>query len=326
MSTQLDCFSTPFGSCEHCKYCQLLDHEKLEIHFGFGDDMTAEEYIDTLIKFVVLREYSIDHIELENKQLESNSTRKFEELLAKAKQARMYGTDEVKNLQAQMKKVKTDYNMEVSMLKKLFNLLVRKYSKLCRNALKEMKTKNNWKKHIVADWDPKKLKDLLDKYPWLRNPTFCNFHGEDMSNCTKDLYSLYPKAEFDIMYLSYSGLELTDINTTNPELITFEKQDSVPRKNKLVHGLIKRSRYRFEYVVGVETEVNEKINGDDIVFMEPINKINDDHLKIIQRSLADMAKAERNNALVMKDSILIVKKHAVTPLKTILNIFKEVHV
>ena len=200
---------------------------------------------------------------------------------------------------------------------------------------KEKITSRRWKKHIKQHWDPKRLDLLLsnlmscskadcdceqtyihrDRLRMFRNP-----FPTHQKICMDQILNVYPEAYLDIRELIRTKFRSERILN---ELISTNSIEPKREDTKIYHALIKKSKFKYEYIVGVD--IDNKICQYEIVFHESIVQVKDDYLIKIHKTMSSFAKSCSKKSITFNDHEFVFKTNPNIALNTIIKLYRNSH-
>ena len=206
------------------------------------------------------------------------------------------------------------------------------YNKLYEN---EKITRRRWKKHIKQHWDPKRLDLLLSN--WMscsksdcdceqtyihrnRLRMFRDPFPTHQKIYMDQIFNVYPEAYLDIRELIRTKFRSERVIN---ELISTNSIEQKREDTKIYHALIKKSKFKYEYIVGVD--IDNKICQYDIVFHESIVQVKDDYLINIHNTMSSFAKSYSKKSITFNDHEFVFKTNANISLNTIIKLYRNSH-
>lgn len=167
--------------------------------------------------------------------------------------------------------------------------------------------KNNWKV------------ELVDLYAEGHKECFspCEFHSdENHINC---LFEISPETTAGIKQLIRSEFRTEVVAPRTTDLIEVKPAVIPTSDHHLYHALIKRSRYKYEYLVGSSIPVN----GDDIVFIQTINNVKDKYLDNVHAAMRDIVSNEPRCGVTFNNNTFVFKPTATVSFEKIVRIYRH---
>lgn len=320
-------FLTPMTGCKLCPdaCCTIIKHEDIELGISFTSDMSTELFIEMMVRFLIADTYIHVHVHCEEEvhRLHKQITKIDDEMKSLNRIIQTNGNQELakkrfRTISTKIRELRKQSTKRVLELKNL-------YMKLNRLGNDEMKNKREWKTFIRNNWDQSKIRFIAESYGCMNDVFTCMFHREDHQDCIDALYDIYPEISMNFRTLVDTQFqkEKTDEIKFAEVPILKEKKEENPEKK--VHMLIKRSRYRYEYLVGLEADINLQIGNDDIEFFETISSTNPDYEKELRAKLDEIIQNDNRGSVSYSGNFITLKKNAKITIKQIASVYKTIH-
>ena len=134
------------------------------------------------------------------------------------------------------------------------------------------------------------------------------------------IFNVYPEAYLDIRELIRTKFRSERVIN---ELISTNSIEQKREDTKIYHALIKKSKFKYEYIVGVD--IDNKICQYDIVFHESIVQVKDDYLINIHNTMSSFAKSYSKKSITFNDHEFVFKTNANISLNTIIKLYRNSH-
>lgn len=310
---------TVLTGCEKCPeaQCKMVRHEDIDIDVKFVNTMDCEQFINMMNKYFISCYYFNKHFMVE-------------ELLDKNDKRYCQTTNELKILS---RAGPSHYKLYNALIKKQKNIIKEdkelrdEIYAFNREALQlfrlESRREREWKRVVREDWD---MEMIRQKLPEPMVITSCDLH--DHSDSQPGPTAIFPRAIPSINELFETSFKADAPRSDRVEYGMIDspiKIDSPRPMPASAHALIKRTKFKYEYVVGTKDEVGSKVASGDIIFMEDLGHIRDDYLEKIHHEMKLVVINEPKRAITFNGNTFVYKKTPKTPLKNIINIYRTAH-
>ena len=219
-----------------------------------------------------------------------------------------------------------------------------KFIKLCEE---EKVANRRWKKNIQENWNQEDIKRLVWKFRKINECRDCDgcedcnlsyneddeiiisvsdydtkFDNGPLSGYAfiQEVLRMYPDAYPDIKELIRTKFESERIiNEMIAPLIDINES----KEAKMYHSLIKKSKYKYEYIV--ETDIDAKIKNHEIIFHESIDKVNEGYLSKINEQMSMFVKECPRKTITFSKNEFVFKTNEFVSLKTIIKFYRNLH-
>ena len=219
-----------------------------------------------------------------------------------------------------------------------------KFIKLCRE---EKVTNRRWKKTIQENWNQEDIKRLVWKFRKINECRDCDgcedcnlsyneddeitisvsdydtkFDNGPLSGYVfiQEVLRMYSDAYPDIKELIRTKFESERIIN---EMISPLIESKEAKKAKMYHSLIKKSKYKYEYIVGAD--IDAKTKNYEIIFHECIDKVNEGYPSRINEQMSMFVKECPRKTITFSNNEFVFKTNPNVSLKTIIKFYRNLH-
>ena len=303
--------------CDHeecTQLCSMKSHEDINLGIKFKKDMTPKEFIYMTVRSMIACIYMPIHIAVEDKinplliEINRLSTKANElKNSIKVLQSTCCMNDSIQTELIKQHSIIIRKLRDIQKVTEAEHLVIRSLTnRLNRLAEIEFNMPREWKTYVLNHWNQSEIEFYVEGHG--ESLINCEYHNNE-DNHTKCVFKVFPEIKMNI-----DKLINTEFKTEGSEYSPNEIIQSVPAPKctqpiRLYHALIKRSKFKYEYIVGNSIPTN----GDDIIFMTIINKIKDGYLDYIHMEMHKIVSVEPKRGVTFNNNTFVLRSTAKTP-------------
>ena len=222
-----------------------------------------------------------------------------------------------------------------------------KFIKICED---EKVANRRWKKTIQENWNQEDIKRLVWKFRKINECRDCDgcedcnlsyieddeitisvsdydtkFDNGPLSGYAfiQEVLRMYPDAYLDIKELIRTKFKSERIINDMLAPLTIVHESKEVKEEKMYHSLIKKSKYKYEYIVGSDLDAN--IKNHEIIFHECIDKVNEGYPAKINEQMSLFVKECPRKTITFSKNEFVFKTNPNVSLKTIIKFYRNLH-
>lgn len=300
----------------------LLTHKAIDLGMVGHPDMTADDFVKLAVRWMVSEMFMNKHFfareDIYERLLQSmtdlrdSSKRKVDELKSegisreermKCRRVIIANKQKIDAIKAQMNAITIDIERAVM-----------KYTRLEKA---ELAKQRDWKDFVVKHWDPKLFCECEEAHIY----NACHFHADDS---LKTIVGGFPSIYANMKELMRSNFNQEYRYEGGDMIEPIAQQKSAARG--FAHALVKRSKFKYEYLVGPADQVDAKVlHADTIIFIEDLPKVFDGYRQKIKDGMTIIVRENKSKRITFDQLTFVVKFDDSALFKKIVQIYKKAH-
>lgn len=316
--------------CEHEDHHMVpMNHQKIIIDADFHAEMTKEDVIQKITylmacdmylnnyfyeredKFYsIAYEANILEEQIDDYRSDMTKPKTSKEEKMKIRRSWRNAAEKLKDIYAKKKLITEDLRRGLAKVTRLYE--------------EELLKPRQWKKILDEVWGPISDEKIEERVVF--NP--CMFHADPQTG-EKDyhtIFMMFPQIKQHIKTLVKTSFRMEFDETCSIDTIQINPITTTTLDNTTSHALIKRSKFKYQYIIANTSSITHEINNDDVIFCEEVKQIKNDYLKNIADQMRLIVKDAKPRSISFDKNTFVFKSTDQQLLKQIVSIYKNVHV
>lgn len=309
--------------CEHEDHHMVPKyHQDIELTMNLTREMTKDDFEKMIVYLMACDVYLNNHYfpkedRFFNHEQIASDLQNQKEIYLKIGRASITRRT-MRMLENQLKDVFDKQKLVREDLRKSLTLVTRLYQE-------ELTNPREWKRLLAQHWDIKRIHEALAN--GLEDFEFntCMFHPNNGTEYN-EILEIFPEITSYLKTLvkSYFRTERSEIIRPG-EQISPKATEQIQAVEGNSHALIKRSKFKYEYIIGSTNNVGLSINNDDVIFCEEIAMINESYQQKINQQMREIVKDAKPRSITFDKNNFVLKTVEQSMFKKIVNVYKNVH-